>query len=326
MGLYLRLMERDYERIGRMENFGPEHISMLVLATIMVIGIIYLARKDRINEKAVTRAGWALLFITTAWTSWDLMPRYFDPQVSFPLELSDWLRFITAYALITRSGWAISTAYYCGLTLNVQAILTPDCDYRSVPALEFSMYWFLHIAVLLGPILLVWGEGYRPTWKGFGAAYGITGLWAAVAMSVNFLIGSNYGYLNGAPPGPSALDFMGPWPTYIFVGMGLLAFAWAVLMTWPWYLLGENKGSGSGISGKPQGGGTVVRKIRESKTYAMVRSALTRRDEDSGHTAAAMPRPKTSAGTRRNAKIFASVAVASLAAATLVDVARKPKA
>lgn len=307
-------MERDYERIGRMENFGGQHISMLVLATIMVIGIIYLARKDRINEKAVTRAGWALLFITTAWTSWDLMPRYFDPQVSFPLELSDWLRFITAYALITRSGWAISTAYYCGLTLNVQAILTPDCDYRSLPALEFSMYWFLHIAVLLGPILLVWGEGYRPTWKGFGTAYGITGIWALTAMSVNFLIGSNYGYLNGAPPGPSALDFMGPWPTYLFVGMALLAFIWAVLMTWPWYLNGESS---------PRGGG-MARRARESKVYGFVQDKLGRKQlVNSG---AATPRARTGAGVKRTARITASVAVASLLTATVVDMVRKPRA
>lgn len=307
-------MERDYERIGRMENFGPEHISMLVLATIMVIGIIYLARKDRINEKAVTRAGWALLFITTAWTSWDLMPRYFDPQVSFPLELSDWLRFITAYAMITRSGWAISTAYYCGLTLNVQAILTPDCDYRSLPALEFSMYWFLHIAVLLGPILLVWGEGYRPTWKGFGTAYGITGIWALTAMSVNFLIGSNYGYLNGAPPGPSALDFMGPWPTYLFVGMGLLAFAWAVLMTWPWYLVGENKHQGGGMA----------RRVRDSKAYGALQQKFGRKRREK--TPAAVPRAKTSPAVKRTARITASVAVASLLTATVVDIVRKPRA
>lgn len=307
-------MERDYERIGRMENFGGQHISMLVLATIMVIGIIYLARKDRINEKAVTRAGWALLFITTAWTSWDLMPRYFDPQVSFPLELSDWLRFITAYAMITRSGWAISTAYYCGLTLNVQAILTPDCDYRSLPALEFSMYWFLHIAVLLGPILLVWGEGYRPTWKGFGTAYGITGIWALTAMSVNFLIGSNYGYLNGAPPGPSALDFMGPWPTYLFVGMALLAFIWAVLMTWPWYLNGESS---------PRGGG-MARRARESKVYGFVQDKLGRKQL--AKPGAATPRARTSAGVKRTARITASVAVASLLTATVVDMVRKPRA
>lgn len=312
-------MERDYERIGRMENFGPEHISMLVLATIMVIGIIYLARKDRINEKAVTRAGWALLFITTAWTSWDLMPRYFDPQVSFPLELSDWLRFITAYAMITRSGWAISTAYYCGLTLNVQAILTPDCDYRSLPALEFSMYWFLHIAVLLGPILLVWGEGYRPTWKGFGTAYGITGIWALTAMSVNFLIGSNYGYLNGAPPGPSALDFMGPWPTYLFVGMGLLAFAWAVLMTWPWYLVGENKNQGGGMA----------RRVRDSKAFGALQQKFGRKRREktpAANTPAAVPRAKTSPAVKRTARITASVAVATLLTATVVDIVRKPRA
>ena len=41
-------------------------------------------------------------------------------------------------------------------------------------------------------------------------------------MLVNVATGSNYGYLNGTPPGPSLLDVMGPWPRYLFVGAGLV--------------------------------------------------------------------------------------------------------
>ena len=40
-------------------------------------------------------------------------------------------------------------------------------------------------------------------------------------------------YLNAHPPGRSLLDAMGPWPTYLGVGCGILAVTWAG-MTWPW--------------------------------------------------------------------------------------------
>lgn len=52
-------------------------------------------------------------------------------------------------------------------------------------------------------------------------------------MLINVVTGSNYGYLNAHPAGPSLLDAMGPWPTYLGVGCGILAVTWAG-MTWPW--------------------------------------------------------------------------------------------
>jgi len=60
-------------------------------------------------------------------------------------------------------------------------------------------------------------------------------------MLVNVATGSNYGYLNGTPPGPSLLDVMGPWPRYLFVGAGLLVGGWAAALTWPWVVLRKRR-------------------------------------------------------------------------------------
>ena len=95
------------------------------------------------------------------------------------------------------------------------------------------MYWFLHIAVFLTPVVFVAGLGYRPTWLGYLATCAATLVWAGVAAVVNAITGANYGYLSRAPEGPSALDFLGPWPLYLVVVAAILAVAWA-LMTIPW--------------------------------------------------------------------------------------------
>ena len=33
---------------------------------------------------------------------------------------------------------------------------------------------------------------------------------------LNWLLHTNYGYFNGPPDAPSLLDYMGPWPWYLF--------------------------------------------------------------------------------------------------------------
>src|SRR5699024_2310306 len=98
---------------------------------------------------------------------------------------------------------------------------------------EFMVYWFLHIVAFVVPILFVWGLGYRPTWRGYGVTYLATLVWAGIAVVANAITGANYGYLSRGPDGPSILDLLGPWPSYIIWEAVIIAVVWA-LMTWPW--------------------------------------------------------------------------------------------
>lgn len=139
----------------------------------------------------------------------------------------------------------IAPTYYWGLTLNTQSILTPDLGYFIHPPLEFTMYWVLHIAVLAAPVVLVWGMGHRPRWSWLRVTAGWSAGWMGVTMLVNAVTDSNYGYLNGLPPGPSLLDHLGPWPWYLVTGLGLLGVVWAVVMTWPWERLSRADTSGT---------------------------------------------------------------------------------
>src|SRR5690606_9548128 len=122
------------------------------------------AKDVRRAEVWITRSGWILLVLTLLWMAWGMLPANWDINESLPFHFSDALRLVTAIALITRSGWAIVTSYFWGLTLNLQSFITPDLNYFQVPALEFAMYWLLHIAALIAPVVLVWGLGFQPTW------------------------------------------------------------------------------------------------------------------------------------------------------------------
>lgn len=219
-----------------MDLFGPAHMAMLVLTVVLSALAVWGARRVRgskAEHRIIRACGWAFLVLSTTWLAWSWLPQNWVLEESLPLHLSDVLRLVTSIALIWRPQWALAVIYYWGLTLNLQSIITADLNFYGYPVLEFIMYWVLHITVFVAPLVFVFGLGYRPTWRGYGITLAITVGWAVVTFSVNSLAGTNYGYLNGAPDGPSILDALGPWPTYLIWEAVLVAAVWA-LMTWPW--------------------------------------------------------------------------------------------
>lgn len=217
-----------------MAPYSPEHwAALMVIAVATPLLVRAVQGRGRDVDRWITIAGWVMFAVSVWWMGWDMRPEIFDIQRSLPLHLSDMARLTTSLALITRKWWWAAPTYYWGLTLNVQSLLTPDLSYFVDPRLEYLMYWLLHAAVFIAPIVLVWGRGMRPTWAWYQVTWVFSLAWMAVTMLINVVTGSNYGYLNAHPPGRSLLDAMGPWPTYLGVGCGILAVTWAG-MTWPW--------------------------------------------------------------------------------------------
>lgn len=230
--------------LGHMPAYGAAHLSMLALLVVAAIALVLWSRRSaplRV-DRTLRIAGWLLLANAVLWTAWGFMPWAWNLHESLPLHYSDALRFLVPLALITQARWAIVVSWFWGLTSNLQSVLTPDVNYFVWVPLEFAQYWIAHGAGLLAPVVLVWGLGYRPTWRGYGLAYAVTVAWAALAVAGNALTGANYGYLNRAPDGASILDLLGPWPQYLLVEALLIAGVWA-LMTWPWVALDRRAGT-----------------------------------------------------------------------------------
>ena len=216
--------------------YGFTHWAVLVLTVIGAVLLVLLGRRlrDTPQAEAFTR-GFALvqLAVTLGFMTFWLIPPYFDLRQSLPFHLSDVLRFVAAYALWSRRPWALAVTYYWGLTLNPQAILTPDLHPDIAPVLEFASYWSQHMLVMWATVYLTWGLGLRPNWRSYRLALAVTGAWAALVFAINLALGTNYGYLNSKPGGASLLDVLGAWPWYLLVTFALLAGIWA-LITWPW--------------------------------------------------------------------------------------------
>lgn len=260
----------DAPPLGRMTPYGLEHLSVLALLTVTAIALVVWARRAEPGrvDRRLRIAGWLLLANSLLWLLWGFMPWAWNLEESLPLHYSDALRIIVPISMITQARWTIMVSWFWGLTLNLQSVLTPDVNYFLWIPLEFVQYWVAHGMGLVVPVLLVWGLGYRPTWRGYGLAYAATVGWAVIAFTGNAMTGANYGYLNRAPAGPSILDLLGPWPQYLLVEAVLIAVVWA-LMTLPWVLVDRRRGT------PLSGAGGLVRRpgaVQDSSSISARRS------------------------------------------------------
>lgn len=213
--------------------YGPAHVAALAVTVLGSAGLVWLGRH---GSRAVVRA-WSLglavvvLVLNVVMEIWAF--RLSDIANSLPLQLSDLAPFATGIALWTRTRWAVALTYYWGLTLSVQALITPV--FRGpVLSVEFVAFFTIHLLVVSAAIFLTWGLRLRPSWSGYRVTVAVTACWAAAILVVNHIGGSNYGFLNRKPPTGSVLDWLGPWPEYLLPEAVLVLTVWALMtVLWP---------------------------------------------------------------------------------------------
>ncbi len=223
--------------------WGPSHLAVLTLTVLGAIGLVALAR--RADARTVRVVGLVLAVVLAAVTL-GYQVTAFDPArpgLTLPLQLSDLAPYAAAWAVVSGQRWATALTYYWGLTLSVQALLTPALGGGDFPAPSFLVFFTDHVLVVWIAVLLTWGLGRHPSWRDYRLALVATVCWAVPAQVVNMLTGANYGYLDHKPETASLLNLLGPWPWYLLVEAALVVGVWA-LITLPWTRTGPPGGTG----------------------------------------------------------------------------------
>ena len=125
---------------------------------------------------------------------------------------------VAGFALITRSALLCSLTYFWGLAATFQALLTPAVSV-GFPEWAFITFFIQHFAIVATALHLPIVEGWRPKnplWKSPLEIYGWSVAYLIFAMTVNKLLGTNFGFASRPPDNPSLIDHLGPWPWYLF--------------------------------------------------------------------------------------------------------------
>lgn len=234
---------------GRFVAYGPSHWTALGLFVIGCAGLVLLGRAQRTEsgEGFGDRArgfgdqargfgkayALAIVYVFIGTHLYTLLPAGWSIGGSLPLQLCDvaWLVVIGALWTLGRRGFALT--YYWGLTLSVQALVTPALNGADYPAVNYLGFFGMHLLIVWAAVYLTWGLGMRPDWGCYRFAVAVTVAWAVATFVFNVIAGTNYGYLNDKPGTGSVLDLMGPWPWYVLVEVVVILLGWA-LITWPW--------------------------------------------------------------------------------------------
>jgi hypothetical integral membrane protein (TIGR02206 family) len=206
--------------------FGTEHLVILAVAAVGAVAAYLLGRRlgDRAARRFEVVAGTTILLVCAPF---EVVDWTHGPQ----LQLCDFAWLVAAGALLTRSRGIAAIAYFWGLTLSVQGVLTPDLAH-GFPSAELWGFLSRHLSPVWVAVYLV-GARRGPSWRGLALTTAITAAWAAAMMVLNAVQDTNYGYLNAKPETRSLLDLLGPWPLYVVLEIVLVVAVWS-LMTWPW--------------------------------------------------------------------------------------------
>jgi hypothetical integral membrane protein (TIGR02206 family) len=134
-------------------------------------------------------------------------------------------------ALITRRQRLAETGYLWGMGGTLQGLITPTL-YFDWNTPEYYAFFLQHGGVPVAAAGLVWGMHLKPERGAFGRVVLWSWVYMAAVISLNAMMGRNYGFLNAKPEVHTMMDYMGPAPWHL-VSLNLVAFALYALFLLP---------------------------------------------------------------------------------------------
>ena len=215
--------------------FGPSHLAVLGVTAAVTAGLVGLARHARGTRRLAGGGSgraedgapvpglargiaWSLaallLLDEAAVAAFAAHADLSTLKDHLPFQLCDWTILACVAALVWRRRLAYELAYFWGLSGTLQALLTPDLA-EDFPSLHFITFQLLHATVVVAVLYLTLGLGMRPRPRSILRAWLWLQVYTAVTAVIDWLLGSNYGYLLRKPAQASLYDYLGPWPYYL---------------------------------------------------------------------------------------------------------------
>ena len=222
-------------------DHGALHIAMLLLIA-LATGIAIGVRRRRPaedtgpGERFVAYGYLAMWVGTFVWLNTG--PKH-DPPTTWPLQMCHWIAALDAIALVRPVRALRSVAYFCGIALCTQALVTPSLV-EGPGEWPFWFFWATHAMIVAVPVYDIAARGFRPGLRDFGIACAAAIGYVTIVLPIDLATGWNYGFVGPSKPAvPTIVDLLGPWPQRLapivaisFAAMALLLLPRLVVRTW----------------------------------------------------------------------------------------------
>ena len=138
------------------QAFTAEHAGLLALLLLGAVVLGRVALRQRADDPVRFRRRFALLIpvFTVPFQVLQLLPGDFTLGTSLPIQVCDLSWMVAVWALWTRDARAVALLYFWGLTLDVQAAVTPSLD-QTFPDPRYFMFWGMHFLTFWATVYVV---------------------------------------------------------------------------------------------------------------------------------------------------------------------------
>ena len=136
-----------------------------------------------------------------------------------PLHLCPIVIILSIFMMFFHSEVLFQPVYFWSIGAFF-AILMPDIR-DGMSNFASQSFFITHFFILFSTVYAFVHFRFRPTKNGFICSFLILVILAFIMYFINNRLGTNYLYVNHPPVTKSLVDFMGPWPYYIFSLAGI---------------------------------------------------------------------------------------------------------
>lgn len=212
------ILSKTPQGIEPFELFGWPHIISIVLMSLLGILIIYYSRSNKKFSKFIR------IFILINLVLMDLGYRlwsgfYESNNISglLSVHISSISVLLAVVVLIKYKQKIFDVFFYWAIILVPQAIITPGIDRFGFPHLRFFQILWVHFLVLYTVFYLLLVEKRRLSKNHLKRALIVTHIYGLFVFIINMIFSTNYMFIGYKASVPSLIQFLGPWPYYIFV-------------------------------------------------------------------------------------------------------------
>jgi len=224
-------------------NFSPTHITFLITSLILIGGALTAYRRQSASFKKSILQVLVIFMVCSEivdWV-WYILIGHYSLRNCLPLHLCSASIFVELAAVLwTQNVILKEFAYALSMPAALAALITPGW-YYPLFSFQYLQSALTHTLLILVPVLIVWGSGFRPDFRRLPGCFLMLLSLAGIAAAANSLFGGNYMFL-GYVPKDTALQVFERWfghPGYIFLEIELILVIWLILYL-PW-IAGERK-------------------------------------------------------------------------------------
>ncbi|MCK7592013.1 TIGR02206 family membrane protein [Subsaxibacter sp. CAU 1640] len=228
--IHYLLLERV--SIGSWEHLIP----ILIGIVISVFSISFSKRKLSLEQQQnfFKIFGWFVSLFVIAFHLYFIFFDSYDIQKDLPLYLCSFIAVLIPIFTNYRNYLIYEILVFWIIAGTLQGVITPDIE-EGFPTFDYFRYWIVHLGLLIIIFYATFVFGMTPKLKSVFKSFLALQVYLILMICINWLLDSNYFYLNEKPKSASLLDYFGEWPIYILI-VQLLLLPYFLVIYVPFYL------------------------------------------------------------------------------------------